>query len=62
MAVYLARMAARGVAPRAVAGHMMGLYQGLPGARRWRRTLGDPAALEREGANILRAAAAPVAR
>jgi tRNA-dihydrouridine synthase A len=62
MAVYLARMAARGVAPRAAAGHMMGLYQGLPGARRWRRTLGDPAALEREGANILRAAAAPVAR
>ena len=37
-----------GVPLRAVTRHILGLFNGLPGARRWRRTLSD-AALLREG-------------
>ncbi|MFA7665447.1 MAG: tRNA dihydrouridine(20/20a) synthase DusA [Burkholderiaceae bacterium] len=52
---YLADEAAAGTPPRAITRHMLGLFNGLPGARRWRRTLSDPAALDREGAGILAA-------
>lgn len=38
---------------RAVARHMIGLCQGLPGARAWRRELSDPAAFRAYGADIL---------
>jgi tRNA-dihydrouridine synthase A len=57
MSVYLARMAAQGVRPRAIVTHMLGLYQGQAGARAWRRMLSDPAFLEREGVDALMAAA-----
>lgn len=43
-------------APRAVARHMLGLYQGQRGARQWRRLLSDPGFLAREGAGVLSAA------
>jgi tRNA-dihydrouridine synthase A len=57
MAAYLARRVAAGDAPRAIVGHMLGLYLGRPGARAWRRMLSDPAFLAREGADALAAAA-----
>lgn len=37
---------------RAFARHLNGLCQGLPGARAWRRTLADPAAIRREGPGL----------
>ncbi|MFZ5540601.1 MAG: tRNA dihydrouridine(20/20a) synthase DusA [Pseudomonadota bacterium] len=57
MAAYLARRVAAGDAPRAIVGHMLGLYHGRPGARAWRRMLSDPGFLAREGAAALAAAA-----
>jgi len=53
MRPYLRRQVAAGEAPRAVVRHLLGLFNGLPGARRWRRTLSDPLALERHGADVL---------
>jgi tRNA-dihydrouridine synthase A len=50
---YLRRETANGVAPRHVVRHMLGLYQGMRGARRWRRLLSDPHLLETMGAGIL---------
>ncbi len=41
------------MAIRAVARHMIGLMQGLPGARQWRRILSDPKLLAAEGTGIL---------
>lgn len=38
---------------RATARHMMGLAQGLPGARHWRRFLSDPASFRTHGADVL---------
>ena len=59
MADYAAEQARRGVPVRAVARHMLGLFNGLPGARAWRRRLAtaDPG----EGPDLLRTAAALVA-
>lgn len=57
MSAYLERAAAAGVPARAIVCHMLGLYQGRPGARAWRRMLSDPAFLEREGRHALTAAA-----
>jgi tRNA-dihydrouridine synthase A len=39
MAAYAARERVRGVPLKAIARHMMGLFNGLPGARAWRRRL-----------------------
>jgi tRNA-dihydrouridine synthase A len=39
MADYAAREGVAGVPVRAVARHMLGLFNGLPGARAWRRRL-----------------------
>lgn len=41
------------LAVRAVARHMIGLAQGLPGARAWRRELSDPAAFRAYGTDVL---------
>ena len=41
MVRYMEREAAKGVAWHSVARHMMGLYNGLPGARRWRQVWSD---------------------
>jgi len=56
MSLYLEQAVASGARPRAIVCHMLGLYQGRPGARAWRRMLSDPAFLEREGAYALEAA------
>ena len=53
MSEYLQRQTRAGTAPRHVARHMLGLFQGLRGARQWRRTLSDANALQRYGADIL---------
>ena len=60
MTAYLHREAARGTAPRHVVRHMLGLYQGVRGARQWRRELSDAIVLEREGADALMHAAQSV--
>ena len=53
MSEYLQRQTRAGTAPRHIARHMLGLFQGLRGARQWRRTLSDANALQRYGADIL---------
>ncbi len=53
MTDYLRREAGAGTAPRHVVRHMLGLYQGVRGARAWRRRLSDAAVLERDGAEVL---------
>jgi tRNA-dihydrouridine synthase A len=60
MTAYLHREVARGTAPRHIVRHMLGLYQGLRGARQWRRQLSDAAVLECDGADILSRAAARI--
>ena len=55
---YAAREHPHGATLRHIARHILGLYQGMPGARNWRRTLSDSAALANNDADlILRAAA-----
>jgi tRNA-dihydrouridine synthase A len=46
MTHYLERQAAAGVPVKHVSRHMLGLFQGLPGARRWRRYISDNAHLD----------------
>ena len=53
MTEYLQQQTRAGTAARHVVRHMLGLFQGLRGARRWRRTLSDADALHRYGADIL---------
>jgi len=53
MTHYLRRQMRIGVAPRHIVRHMLGLFQGLRGARQWRRTLSDADALQRYGADVL---------
>jgi tRNA-dihydrouridine synthase A len=59
MIAYAEAQRVRGVPLRSIARHMLGLFNGLPGARAWRRRL---AALDPDdGVEVLRAAAALVA-
>jgi tRNA-dihydrouridine synthase A len=53
MSDYLSREVARGTAPRHVVRHMLGLYQGVRGARTWRRRLSDAGVLAGEGDEVL---------
>jgi len=53
MSRYLERECSAGTAARHVVRHMLGLYQGMRGARRWRRQLSDADQLESAGAGIL---------
>jgi tRNA-dihydrouridine synthase A len=54
---YVEAQHARGVPPWAIARHCLGLFHGLPGARRWRRQLSDPAFVKAAGTQcMLRAA------
>ena len=57
---YAAQAVAAGAPLRAVTRHMLGLYQGLPGARAWRRKLSDSALLAEADADLIVAAAALV--
>lgn len=47
---------AAGVALNHISRHLLGLFQGQPGARRWRRYLSEQAHLPGAGAKVLRAA------
>ncbi|KAA0215100.1 MAG: tRNA dihydrouridine(20/20a) synthase DusA [Proteobacteria bacterium] len=53
MRPYLMREVTAGEPVRAVLRPMLGLFNGLPGARSWRRTLSDPALLATEGPRTL---------
>jgi tRNA-dihydrouridine synthase A len=52
----------RGVPLRAITRHVLGLYQGMPGARAWRRMLSDAAKLKSAGPELLLAAMSAVER
>jgi tRNA-dihydrouridine synthase A len=60
MHAYASAQAAHGTPLRAIARHMLGLYQGRAGARLWRRTLSDAAALTRNDPDLFLAAVARV--
>jgi tRNA-dihydrouridine synthase A len=62
MHAYAAARVAAGTPLRAIARHMLGLYQGRPGARVWRRMLSDAAALARNDPDLFLDAAAQVDR
>jgi tRNA-dihydrouridine synthase A len=49
---YAQAQLAQGVAVRAIARHVLGLYHGAPGARAWRRMLSDEGELKAAGAEI----------
>ena len=53
MANYLEQQTRAGTAPRHVVRHTLGLFQGLRGARQWRRTLSDAETLQHYGAGVL---------
>jgi len=50
---YLNAQVGEGTSPRAVLRHLLGVFNGLPGARAWRRTLSDSAVLSEYGAATL---------
>jgi tRNA-dihydrouridine synthase A len=58
MRAHLLRESSRQTPPRAVVRHMLGLFNGLPGARHWRRALSDSVTLAKEGERVLDAALA----
>jgi tRNA-dihydrouridine synthase A len=63
MSAYLARAVARGVPVKHVTRHVLGLFQGQPGARAWRRYISQHAHLEPDNDRLLfdaLAAMAPV--
>ena len=53
MTEYLRHTTSAGVAPRHVVRHMLGLFQGMRGARQWRRILSDADTLQRHGPDVL---------
>jgi tRNA-dihydrouridine synthase A len=53
LAAYAERELARGTPLRAIVRHVLGLYHGVPGGRRFRRTLSDAARLQRADATLL---------
>jgi len=53
MSAYLVHEAERGTSPRHVVRHMLGLYQGVRGARQWRRFLSDPEVLSTDPRSLL---------
>jgi tRNA-dihydrouridine synthase A len=59
---FLAQQVVEGVSARAVLRHVMGLFNGLPGARAWRRTLSDSALLAQYDAGTLDQALARMLR
>lgn len=60
MAIYAARETQAGTPLRAIVRHMLGLYQGRPRARAWRRMLSDASRLAGNDAGLLCAALALV--
>lgn len=62
MLPYVEAQAVRGVPLRSIARHMLGLYHGCPGGRRFRQLLSDAATLKGAGPELLLAALAAVDR
>lgn len=60
MVEYAARRGAEGVPLKSITRHMMGLFHGLPGARSWRRVLGEQARDLDAAPTLIRQAAAQV--
>ena len=58
---YVCEQLAAGVRLQSMTRHMMGLYAGQPGARRWRRSLSENGRQELAGAEVIEAALAGVA-
>ncbi len=56
MMPYVAAQRARGVPLRSIARHMLGLYHGMPGGRRFRQILSDAARLNDAGPELLQEA------
>ncbi|MBY0564418.1 MAG: tRNA dihydrouridine(20/20a) synthase DusA [Hyphomonadaceae bacterium] len=50
---YVEAMLARGVPLHAMTRHMLGLFNGLPGGRRWRRTLSERAVKPNAGVEVI---------
>ncbi len=61
MADYAARAMAEGAALKHVTRHLLGLFNGLPGARAWRRTLSERAHRDDSGPALLLEALEPLA-
>ena len=59
---YIEREMARGMRLHQVTRHMVGLFQGIPGARAWRRVLSEQGVRPDAGVEVLRAALAEVTR
>ncbi len=53
---YIDRQCARGVPLSHITRHILGLFNGQPGARAWRRTLGETARLPNAGPEVVRQA------
>jgi tRNA-dihydrouridine synthase A len=62
MMPYMAEQLAKGHRLHAITRHMVGLFQGVPGARAWRRTLSDAGARPDAGLELLREALSCVSR
>ncbi|CAG0949664.1 tRNA-dihydrouridine(20/20a) synthase [Burkholderiales bacterium] len=60
MLPYVTAQVARGTPLRAIARHMLGLYHGVSGGRRYRQLLSDARRLKEAGAGLLREALAEV--
>lgn len=58
MTAYLERQVARGVPVKHISRHLLGLFQGLPGARRWRRYISENAHLDDTNSELLNKALA----
>jgi tRNA-dihydrouridine synthase A len=53
MTTYCRRQVEAGVPVKHVSRHLLGLFQGLPGARRWRRYISEHAHLDAADARLL---------
>ena len=53
MTPYLERQVAAGIPVKQVSRHVLGLFQGLPGARRWRRYISENAHVDAANARLL---------
>jgi tRNA-dihydrouridine synthase A len=62
MLPYVEARMVEGAPLKAITRHMLGLFQGLPGARRWRRIISEEAHRPGSGPELLLRAAASVPR
>ncbi|HEY6334599.1 MAG TPA: tRNA dihydrouridine(20/20a) synthase DusA [Alphaproteobacteria bacterium] len=58
---YVERCRARGVPVKSITRHILGLFQGVPGARAWRRHLSTEAHRDGAGPEVIRAALSSIA-